>query len=237
MDIGLVARYFTVDDYANANLALEYLNRGFDPKLCRDAWAVRVICSLWPKSEEKKDAKKLLDEWSFDTDNCTVKKSDVMIDCELCGHPETKYRFTIKNSHNGKSHECGSVCICYFLESCNSVTNTSHDVMGAFKKMNASIRDLKESERIQSILDQVEKSTLSPGFKDSIVKLHLTKNPKVTPKQANVLITNSISAELLKIKLSKRNLKDAADLYEVIKDALSNEQQNRMKKVVSEIRI
>lgn len=233
MNLVLIEKYFSAEDYKNAELTLELLNRGMSIKFAREAWASRVVASLWSKSVEKLDPRILLHEWKFLT--CQVQVHEVITPCDLCGHPETIYRFELENIINGQKHECGSSCVCYFLTTCNYVAGDEHDIMAVNSDMQKSIRNYQEAERIKKLNLQVSDSNLYDDFKTSILELNESKNPKLTPKQTKVLISFGIDSSLIKVKLSMKYMRDAIESIDVIEPALTNEQVARVRREISKI--
>jgi len=75
-------------------------------------WLERVKKSVFPLSVEKGDIRKALHEW-FYTGDCYDLEFG-RDDCELCGHPDIRYQFQIKNRHTQNGLLIGSECITRF---------------------------------------------------------------------------------------------------------------------------
>jgi len=77
-----------------------------------DQWLERIKKSLFPLSVEKADIRRTLAEWFYTGETNDLEYPDE--DCELCGHKEIRYQFTIQNRHTGSKLLIGSECITRF---------------------------------------------------------------------------------------------------------------------------
>jgi hypothetical protein len=81
-----------------------------------------VRINPWLKKSEKNltalsisgDFSEALKEWKFSGD--VIDHGDASVDCEMCGHPELRYHFEIKNKLKSTSLWVGSSCIARFQE-------------------------------------------------------------------------------------------------------------------------
>jgi hypothetical protein len=77
-----------------------------------EQWLNRVKNSIFPFSIEKEDVQKALVEWHYTGDTFDLEAS--VEDCELCGHKEIRYQFTIRNQYTDSELLIGSECITRF---------------------------------------------------------------------------------------------------------------------------
>lgn len=75
-------------------------------------WIERVKGSILPRSKEQHDVVVALREWFYTGD--TYDLEEPAADCELCGHQDIRYQFTIRNTNTQKELLIGSECITRF---------------------------------------------------------------------------------------------------------------------------
>ncbi len=85
----------------------------------------RIKETLFKYSNEEKDIDKAMAEWFWHgevEDNGASREAreaaneGVYTSCELCGHPDIRFSFTIHNKENGNELKVGSECITKFIE-------------------------------------------------------------------------------------------------------------------------
>ena len=74
-----------------------------------EVWLQHVKKSIFPRSFEKADIRKALAEWFYTGETYDLESPSA--DCELCGHQEIRYQFTIKNRQTDNELQIGSECI------------------------------------------------------------------------------------------------------------------------------
>lgn len=229
----------THSEYETAAIVMLALSRGIDLNIDRSSpWAARVTVSLWPKSQEKLDPVKMFNEWMWNRER-TQHKGSVVLPCDLCGHPETIYKFRLHNAITERDHMCGSVCVRKFLERSNNIAGSTYNIEAEFKLMQEIIRREKENERRTRLLEAISNSDLYSEFKQSIMELHQSnkcKVAKVSPKQA-VIIASAVPRNActdLVINLKPRKyMADAVQNIEAIKHILTQPQLNAIESRIS----
>lgn len=95
--------------------------------MVEEKWIVRVMDNLLRNSEEKNTYKNARHEWVYagleDNEVCDME-------CELCGHEDIRYEFTIKNKLNSNELIVGSSCIEKFLDYLSDNRETMEDNTG-----------------------------------------------------------------------------------------------------------
>jgi hypothetical protein len=72
-------------------------------------WISRSADNIFPYSENKKNISSALTEWMYTGEMHDLEKPTGT--CELCNHPDIRYQFNIKNTHNHNELIVGSECI------------------------------------------------------------------------------------------------------------------------------
>lgn len=76
------------------------------------SWIERVKVAILPLSREQQNVLEALREWFYTGE--TYDLEEPAADCELCGHQDIRYQFTIRNRHTESALLIGSECITRF---------------------------------------------------------------------------------------------------------------------------
>ena len=167
-------------------------------------WLNKVKNEILPLSEEKENISIALKEWQCTGEVIDCKEEEQSFDdCDLCSHPNIRYRFTIRNKFNNNELEVGSSCINKFI------TNSIEDIYernSELSKAKRSIQNKKEEIRKKNELDCFKKIGLyENNFIASIYSQHKQGNG-LSPKQILIIHKKLESVGLtlpLKINLKK----------------------------------
>lgn len=217
------------------------MNRGIELDISRgDGWAARVTASLWPKSKEKSDPVVMFNEWVWNRARAPHGEGRVL-PCDLCHHPETYYKFWIRNVVTGQNHSCGSVCILRFLDRCNNITGSTYNVEAEMKIMQEMIRQEQENDRRNKLITAISEAHVGDDFKQSMLDIHTSKKykvAKVSPKQAIYLasgIPTEIASELVINLRPRKYMQDAIKELDKIRYILKPAQLASVESRISKI--
>ena len=114
-------------------------------------WIENVSNKLKELSENKHDFKKAIAEWFYYGEVNDLEQDRE--DCELCGHPEIRYQFEIKNNLTENSLQIGSECIKKFnltsIDNDGFWLNPNQTKIKVDKDKRTLIRQSKESRTIR----------------------------------------------------------------------------------------
>jgi hypothetical protein len=124
-----------------------------------EQWLQRVKKSIIPLSIEKKDIRKALAEWFYTGENYDLECPSE--DCELCGHTNIRYQFTIQNRKTSKELLIGSECITRFeipaVDDSGKILSPKETEKVVSKGRRKLITDAKERRMIQALLELKKK--------------------------------------------------------------------------------
>ena len=149
-------------------------------------WLERVKHSIFPRSIERQDIRKALQEW-FYTGDCHDLEQPIE-DCELCGHPDIRYQFTILNRNTKEILLIGSECVTRFdipaLGKDGVILSTKETKKVVSKDRRKLITNAKERRMIQALIELKKKEE---DFNiDSFISYYKDRGA-FTPKQLSVL--------------------------------------------------
>ena len=186
-----------------------------------NAWLSTARENLLNLSQEKKDFNKAKSEWKYqgleDNEVCDF-------DCQLCGHEEIRYEYTIVNKLNANKLIIGSSCITKFVEELNtSLEDSAGEIV-----TKARIEDDKKEYWQKIINEKMLKNYYRTDFQKSITD-NIVENEGLTIKQARYLknfynrlteLEKVAFRNVVKIKLRRNKHK------EQINEELSIEEKN-----------
>ncbi|WP_269543225.1 hypothetical protein [Cerasicoccus fimbriatus] len=150
-------------------------------------WLQRVKASIFPRSREKSDIRAALSEWFYTGDTYDLEYPSA--DCELCGHKDIRFQFTIENSFTQKDLLIGSECITRF--DIRAVDEEGHQLDSETTKKTVQrdrrklITNAKEKRMFTSL---VRLGSLDQDFEiDSFISYY-GERKAFTPKQLAVLL-------------------------------------------------
>ncbi|MDN4617627.1 hypothetical protein QCD85_05925 [Paenibacillus sp. PsM32] len=147
----------------------------------------RVSASIFPKSIEKYNIKKALEEW-YHTDQMIDMETPDKV-CELCGQQHLRYQFEIANKLNQNSLWIGSECIIRFhitVQDQYGVTLSQDD---ANKKIKTNKAKLIADAKVKSVIySLIALASVDDEFKIESFEKYYKENKKFTPKQAAILV-------------------------------------------------
>lgn len=147
----------------------------------------RVAATIFPKSEEKHNIKKALDEWYHTDEMIDTETADKV--CELCGQHHLRYQFEIANKLNQNSLWIGSECIIRFHITVQNEYGVALSQDDANKKIKINKAKLIAEAKIKSVTSSLEALALVDNeFDIKSFKKYYSENEKFTPKQAVTLI-------------------------------------------------
>lgn len=238
--IGEIKLKFSKENIEDINLVLRWYELGRDLaelKHRSNNWAVRVACTLIPKSNWLANAEWMLEEWKFNAD-LSAALFDGGTNCELCNHQHCTILFPITNKSTKSTVYVGSRCILYFCETANVVGSDTYDLLLVDKWLKEAEAIIREQMRRESILKAIEH--LEGPFWDSMRDIHSTdkkikKKVSITPSQAKVIVPvgncNSVSITIG----TKKHSEAARASFSVIKPALRADQIDRLIKKYPEL--
>ena len=173
-------------------------------------WIESVKKTLLPLSEEKTSIKKALQEWKNTNDFIdSMEDEGNFTECELCGHPEIRYRFTIKNVLNLNTLEVSSTCITKFYdETVDDLEERSY----AKKKILDSISAHKEQIKKRRV-DKAFNQMNSNKFSRSLFNQY-KENGSLSPKQILAIHSDlvKLGVKFNDVKMNLRKRKYQTDL-------------------------
>ena len=149
-------------------------------------WAKRSSENILPLSENQKNLKAAIREWSYDGDMYDLEKPIEI--CELCNHPDIRYQFKIVNNNNYNEMLVGSECINKFEI---SATDELGNVLGkeeSARKVNRDRRYLVEEARKKRLIRSlVELKGAEEDFDIESFITYEQDRGAFTPKQLSFL--------------------------------------------------
>lgn len=147
----------------------------------------RVSASIFPKSIEKYNIKKALEEWYHTDEMIDTETPDKV--CELCGQHHLRYQFEIANKLNQNSLWIGSECIIRFhitVQDQYGVTLSQDD---ANKKIKTNKAKLIADAKVKSVIySLIALASVDDEFDIESFEKYYKENKKFTPKQAAILV-------------------------------------------------
>ncbi|HGZ2481966.1 TPA: hypothetical protein ACOITS_002459 [Enterococcus faecalis] len=200
-------------------------------------WLERAKINLLRLSENKDNFFKAKKEWVYVG---IFDNEDADFDCELCGHSEIRYEYTIRNTINGNEMIIGSSCITKFIDHMTDSHEYLYDTFGAEVTVQRVEQDKFDYwEKI--LFTALEERFMGNDFQRSITS-QIEEDGALTINQAkylrrfyNTLGQNEQTAfrNIVKIKLRKgKQKKQFEELNsleeEFILKLLSHQQKRRM---------
>jgi len=181
-------------------------------------WLNSVKNSLLPISQDKTNIINALKEWEYRGDMDESEYTDQ--DCELCGHPNIKYQFTIINKFNGSSLIVGSECILKFSVAVIGEDGEKLSKELAEKKIAKDRNKLIASTKVKSVINAL----INLAAKEHEVNLDINSFIKsykdkgaFTPKQLSVILwrldVNKILYQKKFFKLKMRRDEEKTQLF------------------------
>jgi hypothetical protein len=205
-----------------------------------DNWLERVKKSIFPRSVETQDIRKALAEWFYTGETYDLEFPSE--DCELCGHPEIRYQFTICNRHTANELQIGSECITRFeipaIDEKGVSLSSKETRKVVAKDRRKLITDAKERRMVQTLIElKREENAFSI---DSFITYYKERGA-FTPKQLAFLLwrlkVNAIEFRPSDFKLTIRRDREKEQLLsledfkiEAIWPCLSTSQRNFFQK-------
>lgn len=183
-----------------------------------EQWLERVKRFVFPHSVEKQDIGKALAEWYYTGDTYDLEQP--IENCELCGHSDIRYQFTIRNHHNANELLIGSECITRFdipAVDEKGVALTSKETRKVVAKDRRKlITDAKERRMIQTLIELKKKEE---GFHvDSFIN-YFKERGAFTPKQLALVIwrlnANAVEYHVSDFKLTIRRAREKEQLLQL----------------------
>ena len=203
-------------------------------------WLQRAKSNLLPLSEDKNNFFKAKKEWVYVG---LFDNEEADFDCQLCGHKEIRYEYTIKNKLNQNEMIVGSSCITKFIDHMAESHEHLYDTSGDTVTVQRVEQDKVDYwEKI--LFDALNSRFVRTEFQKSITK-QIMEDGKLTINQAkclrsfyNTLNQNEKTAfrNIVSIKLRRDKHKDQyEDLTELEKNfilkLLSSQQKQRMREI------
>lgn len=167
-------------------------------------WLERVKKSIFPRSFEKVDIKKALAEWYYTGETYDLEFPSE--DCELCGHSEIRYQFTIRNSKTAGELQIGSECITRFdipaVDERGGMLSSKETRKIVAKDRRKLITNAKERRMIQTLIELKKKE--EKFSIDSFIDYYQERHA-FTPKQLVTLLWR-LKANVIEYRPSDFNL-------------------------------
>lgn len=180
--------------------------------MAKTGWLERAKSNLLPLSEDKNNFFEAKREWIYVG---LFDNEEADFDCQLCGHKEIRYEYTIKNKLNQNKMIVGSSCITKFIEHMAETHEHLYDTLGdtvTVQRVEQDKVDYWETILFEALNSRFFKTE----FQQSITK-QIIKDGKLTINQAKYLRSfydtlnqNEKTAfrKIVSIKLRKDNHKD-----------------------------
>lgn len=180
--------------------------------MAKTGWLERAKSNLLPLSEDKNNFFEAKREWIYVG---LFDNEEADFDCQLCGHKEIRYEYTIKNKLNQNKMIVGSSCITKFIEHMAETHEHLYDTLGdtvTVQRVEQEKVDYWETILFEALNSRFFKTE----FQQSITK-QIIKDGKLTINQAKYLRSfydtlnqNEKTAfrKIVSIKLRKDNHKD-----------------------------
>lgn len=200
-------------------------------------WIESAKKNLLPLSESS-NFKIALTEWNYTGNIEDVELATEV--CDLCNHPNIRYKFEITNKYSNNNLYVGSECICKFGILGISEDGTEITQCETVRQVNSHKRKFIEDKKIQHVLNSlILLSTKDFEFADKAQNFYdyYQERSAFTPKQLNLLIyklnKNDIKYNkkcfkmIIKRDREKQQLLDMKD-YQVrnVWDCMSTSQKN-----------
>jgi len=183
-------------------------------------WLERVKKSIFPLSIEKRDIRKALEEWYYTGDTYDLEYP--CEDCELCGHRDIRYQFTIQNRHTSSELLIGSECITRFdiraVDDYGKILDHKDTKKTVSRDRRKLITDAKQKRMIETLIQLGNKEE---EFDISSFIDYFRDRGAFTPKQLSMLLWRMKKNEIkyypsdfkltIKRKREKRQLLDMPD--------------------------
>jgi hypothetical protein len=122
-------------------------------------WLERVKKSIFPLSVEKRNIRKALAEWHYTGDTYDLEYP--CEDCELCGHRDIRYQFTIRNRHTRSELLIGSECITRFdiraVDESGNILEQEDTKKAVSRDRRKLITDAKQKRMIEALIQLAKK--------------------------------------------------------------------------------
>jgi hypothetical protein len=154
-------------------------------------WIERVKESIAPLSFEADDVRKMLKEWYY-TGNCNDLGGPCET-CKLCGHPDIRYQFEIRNRDTSQELLIGSECITRFDISAVDESGELLDTDATTAKVQKDRRKLitdAQRRRVINTLVQLAAAESEAGSEFAINNFigYYQDRDAFTPKQLSFLV-------------------------------------------------
>lgn len=148
-------------------------------------WVSKSSVNIFPLSKERRNLAVALKEWLY-----TGEMYDLELPketCQLCGHPNIRYQFNIRNAHNDNELLVGSECINKF--EINAVENgIILDTIESRRKVNRDKRHLvNEASKRQLINTLIELLKKDDDFEIETFIDYVQERGAFTPLQLSIL--------------------------------------------------
>ncbi len=208
--------------------------------MTKTGWLEHAKSNLLPLSEDKNNFFKAKKEWIYVG---LFDNEEADFDCQLCGHKEIRYEYTIINKMNQNKMIVGSSCITKFIEHMAETHEHLYDTLGDTVTVQRVEQDKVDYwEKI--LFEALDSRFFRTEFQQSITK-QIIKDGKLTINQAKCLRSfydtlnqNEKTAfrKIVSIKLRKDNHKDQyKDLTALEKrfilKLLNTQQKKRMREL------
>ncbi|EMF0246643.1 MULTISPECIES: hypothetical protein [Enterococcus] len=150
--------------------------------MAKTGWLERAKSNLLPLSEDKNNFFEAKREWIYVG---LFDNEEADFDCQLCGHKEIRYEYTIKNKLNQNKMIVGSSCITKFIEHMAETHEHLYDTLGdtvTVQRVEQDKVDYWETILFEALNSRFFKTE----FQQSITK-QIIKDGKLTINQAKYL--------------------------------------------------
>lgn len=167
-------------------------------------WAKHAAKAILPLSEEKQNLALAFREWRYT--GCVNDLEIANETCQLCGHPEIRYQFEIRNSHNNNSLLIGSECVKRFdisaVDEKGNVLGRAETHTKIARDRHNLIHDAREQRMMLSLINlvRVERKFNIENF----ITYYKEERGAFTPKQL-LLLLGRLSEH--RVKHNKRDFK------------------------------
>lgn len=180
-----------------------------------ESWLERVKKSTFPLSIEKDDIRKALAEWFYTNETYDLEFPSE--DCQLCGHPNIRYQFTIRNRFTKKELLIGSECITRFdipaVDESGTALSSKETKKVVSQDRRKLITDAKERRMIQTLVELKKKEE---DFDVDSFITYFKERGAFTPKQLALLFwkldVNDIPRHVIDFKLTIKRKREKEQL-------------------------
>lgn len=180
------------------------------------SWLDRVSEVLAPLSIEQADVREMLAEWYY-TGNA-FDLDEPVENCQLCGHPEIRYQFEIRNEHTEFELLVGSECIKKFRISAVDESGDRLDADESKQKVdrdrNKLITDAKQRRVINAL---VQLSMQDDTFQIESFIEYYREREAFTPNQLKVIIwrlnKHNVDFQHADFRMSMRRDREKSQLH------------------------